>query len=898
MNYAAHRGRRGARPARRKERDQQSQRYAEALPRPPIVFLLVTTLVTAGLVRAGAQAEVRGFFDLPINGGSREYERLGLLPAERGIAIGLLARQIYGQSIGYAERVLARRQLAQVIGDQVVPGEPEPEGAPPGESTPITIPIPMSADVWRDLLEVPARGDLFIPLVSNRSALLVCAGAAATDASVRSLLQDDRGLLRWLVKMAPAGFALVARSLRIVNGKVEVPGGAAAEPMWEALAAERASRPADFIRALTSRDGGRLAWFFDTLSTVGPERLAMALSASPAEPAAERARALYASFRAADQNWRLEEHPFLRGAADPWMITTRIAVRDGAVASPAWAWLWQAVFDRVDIPRREAASIPRTSAGAVTLSWLAQQISTGNPRERRDHFDMVRFAQGVFGSAGAADELDVLVALGGYRRFRSALLALDRMEITVPAIHAQVVDAARRVSDRSGRDQRHSIVAFQAALAIVERARLTRAIDQATAERLVRTLCEAVDRDVPTSPAVARWMTATLVPALPPLLQRDQFSDKTTYESTILQAMAGPAAESGGGDFVWEGLTYRVDLAAGERQRIHRIREQLQSSGLDRAIASAQPSQLTDALLTLVYVPALGDPEGPALLSRDVPQRHDFGFEAGTSPRRDFLPWLPPREQLGDGLPWRVGGSILGLDLGLARLALRRIDENDMPAAPSINLNDEITLARTTLALNPRDLTNEARDELVAALARGRDRISGAGRNLSALVSLAREVRFPAALEQALPWMVARTPESIPALFGLREMLWLGRPALPRPELDRWGVYAEPLDSRLRTVMPTPAAWEEFAGRAEAGMMGTQVPDLTLRLAQETARLKLPARLIPALLVYATQDFWHDVQARFPDDLPAMTRQALALSSSRVEDYVAALAGDGPLRAK
>jgi hypothetical protein len=178
------------------------------------------------------------------------------------------------------------------------------------------------------------------------------------------------------------------------------------------------------------------------------------------------------------------------------------------------------------------------------------------------------------------------------------------------------------------------------------------------------------------------------------------------------------------------------------------------------------------------------------------------------------------------------------------------------------------------------------------------DRIAGAGRNLSALVSLSREVRFSAALEQALPWMVARTPESIPELFGLRELLWLGKPALPRPELDRWGVYAEPLDSRLRTVMPAPAAWEEFAGRAEAGMMGSQVPDLTLRLAQESARLKLPARLIPALLVYATQDFWHDVQSRFPDDLPAMSRQALALSSSRVEDYVAALAGDGPLRAK
>ncbi|MEO7133527.1 MAG: hypothetical protein ABI024_04830, partial [Vicinamibacterales bacterium] len=76
----------------------------------------------------------------------------------------------------------------------------------------------------------------------------------------------------------------------------------------------------------------------------------------------------------------------------------------------------------------------------------------------------------------------------------------------------------------------------------------------------------------------------------------------------------------------------------------------------------------------------------------------------------------------------------------------------------------------------------------------------------------------------------------------------------------------------------------------------TQAPDLVLRLAQETARLKLPAQLVPGLLMYAVQDYWHDVDSRFPDDWPAMARQALALSSSRVEDYVAALAGGGPLR--
>ena len=830
---------------------------------------------------------IPGFFDLPVTGGVDTYESLGLVPEERGAALALVARSLHSQGAGSSERVMAMRRLATVPGVAPVPPT----------SPAITIAAPLTADHWRDLLEVPDRAELFPVLVANRSAVLVAVGAMAADPAMRAVLERDRGLLRYLVRTAPAAFWVAARSIHISGDRIAVPGGAAFEPIWEALAAERVTRPADFIRALVSRDSGRLAWFFDTIASMTPDRLAAAFGPAPFEAQLEQARAFYSAFRNTDQNWKIEEHPFLRGVADPWMVAMQVEVTQGQVAGPAWQWLWESLFDRSDITRRQAGSIAPVPASPVTLAWLCQKIVEASPHERRDRFGMLRFAQTVFGAVGAADAADLLIALGGYRRYRALLLTLDRMDITAPRTFARAIDAARRIEDRPGREQRNSLTAFQGALAIIERARVTRAIDAATAERLVVSLADAVDRDTATPAAVARWIPATLVDALPPLIQPDQWTGSATaYESKILQAMAGPPVEADHAAVDWEGLSYRIDLAAGERQRLARIREQVNSPGLDAALASGQPQQIADALLALIYTPALGDPEGAALLSTDIATRHEFGLDVPAAARRDTLSWTLPREQVGDGGPWHIEGALVGLDLGLARLALRRIADNEMPAAPTINLNDQITLSRTVLALNPRELRDRDRDRLVQAMARGRERVAAAT-TLPAMQALAVEAGFSHPLRQTLPWLHSRAPESLPSLFALRDLLWLGKPELEPAELDRWGLYAEVIHGRLKTVMPPPAPWEDFSGRPDGGVIGAQTPDLTLRIAEETARLKLPARLVPALLTFATQDYWHDVKARFADDWPALTRQALALSPSRVEDYVAALAGGGPLRA-
>ena len=859
----------------------------------------VLIALLAVLLAADERTPVPGFFDLPVTGGTATFEMLGLQPDERGHAVELLTREMFMQGAATTARAMAVRAF---VADLQQPGRAR-EIAP--DARPLAIAVPLTADAWRDALQLPGRADLFAALINNRAAMLVCAGAAASDPSTRALLERDKGLLRWIVRTAPAAFWTASRALKFDKDKLLVPGGAAAQPIWEALAVEKMSRPSDFLRALLVRDGGRLAWFYEAAGTMTPERWALAVGPGPVEAQVESVRSLYDAFRSADSNWHLENHPFLRGVADPWIVSSQVAIANGVVASPNAQWFWDEMFDRTEFTRRNVAGARRDPATPVTPGWLTHRITTSPLSERRARYDMVRFAQAVFPGGDTDRSGDVLIAMSGYRRYRGVLLTLDRLDISAPHVYARAVEAARRIDEElSGRAERQGVIAFQSALAIIERARLLRAIDGPKAESLIVGLADIVD-PVEGTPikrdrifgAIVEWITGPLMNAMPPLVQPDQWTAaRTAYESRLLQALAGRPDEPRASRLTWEGLTYRVDLFGSERARLGRIREQIDSPGLDLAIASGDNEKMASALLALIYTPALGDPEGPALLGADIAQRHNFGLTGAAGLRHESLAWDAPREQVGDGGPWRVNGSILGLDLALARIALRRIADNDMPTAPTINLNDQLAFARTVAAINPRDLRDADRDRLVAAIARGRERVRTAGANLVALSALAAEGQLSPTVRQVLPWIVTRMPESVSGLFSLRDLLWLGKPDVPASTLDAWGVYAESLTSRLRTAMPRPAPWENVSGRADAGLIATQAPDLVLRLAQETARLKLPAQIIPSLLMYAAQDYWHDVDSRFPDDWPAMTRQALALSATRVEDYVAALAGSGPLR--
>ena len=825
-----------------------------------------------------------GWFDLPVQGGAATLASLGIPVEERALTLSLMARALHDRETRFSK---APRIVIDILNATATPAV----GADTGRES-IDVPAPLDADTWRQLLDLPGDADLFARFLTDRNALLLASALAATDDSMRLYIARDRDLLRLLYREGAPTFPLVARSLSVRDGRLVVPGGEDATAIWEQLAGVPPARVTPFLRALLARDQGRLAWYFDTIAQMDEPRLAAAWPRGGAGRAAA-ARALYEVFRDSDSPWRPNEQPFRRSIGDAWSVVMLSEITGDQPAGPTSAAFWRLVFGSDDLEIKDAARLLARDTASLPLTALTREIVMQPPRDRRQRFEMLRLTQRVFGAASAESLPTVAVAINGYKRFPALLLTLERMAIADAETWAVMVAAARHVTDDAEQAEA-SLIAFQGIVSLVARMAHTRAIDTATAARLMRDLGAAVQRDRKVCASLTQWLTDTLVPALPPLEKPDALSGRTAYESRLVQALAGPRQVADAVSLDWEGLRYRVDLTAAEHARLLAVRRLVPSPGLDAALTSKNPRDFADALTAIVYAVALGHPDGAAVLSRDVGTRHDFGFNATTMLQR-ITPWAPPEERQGDG-PWHVVGSLVGLDLGLSRLALRRVADEQMPMAPVLTLNDFATLTRTIVAMVPTSLTDADRDAIAAAIGRGRQRVLDAQPRPDALLALAERIRMSATTRQVLPWMAAHDPHAVAGSFSLRDLLWLGEPALAAGVLDRWGVVGHALDGRQVTMMPPPAPWEDFAGRPDAGQMTTQVPDLTLRLVEETARLRLPAALIPPLLAYAVEDFWHDAQARFADDWPRMTRQAAAMDGPRVEDYVAALVGDGVLR--
>ena len=300
---------------------------------------------------------------------------------------------------------------------------------------------------------------------------------------------------------------------------------------------------------------------------------------------------------------------------------------------------------------------------------------------------------------------------------------------------------------------------------------------------------------------------------------------------------------------------------------------------------------LASALLSFAYAIHVGDPDGTVLLAEDVSRRHDFGIGVRDADIRQKTPWATPREEVLPNVPWHVTGSLLGLDIALAPLALRRISTEGVLEAPRLIAPEREAFALSVSLLNPYGLRDADRDAIADAIARGTRRVQAM--DLRTVDVIADELSLDGTRRRALRWTVAHEPARTLSLLSLSELLVLGG---GRAEsFGAWGMAVSGPFGCVCTQLTTPARWMPMARRPQLGLVAAVVGDLNLHVAVTLKQLRLPAALARVVLAAAAQDFIDAVRPTDPGDWLTLVRTARSTPRERMEDYVAAATAAGPL---
>jgi hypothetical protein len=469
------------------------------------------------------------------------------------------------------------------------------------------VPVPLTAAVWSKavFLRTIAPRDLVVEILGDRKASLLCYGLSALDDATLEYLAGQPGVLTQLYVLASEQFAVFASTVRIAGNRVVTPGGSQGVPLWEAIVGESVTRPDRFLIALFTQAEGRIASLYDTVGQLDEARQRFALGLWLTDPAArlERMHALALAAIAASGDWRtMKTQPFLRVPYDLAASLMRVRVdASGRPEAPSSRGFWTQAAEGFELPADPGRLLKEGADQPIDAAWLIGWVAAAGAadiRVRAERLDQLSFGQRVFAEASAAEAADVFVAVRAFRRYRMLMVTLERIGIGNPATY---VAAARLASRTSSADSTRAFLAtaqFQGALALVARMRLAGTIDARSAETLVDSLLAVpLGANVQYSGGIARWIGGPLAAVLP---------RGPSVDAVVEAALAGPADEEGSPRIDWEGKRYRVDVAAGELQRIQRIREKQESTRLDLAVAlDSAARRLTAASLTLEVVKAV-----------------------------------------------------------------------------------------------------------------------------------------------------------------------------------------------------------------------------------------------------------------------------------------------------
>jgi hypothetical protein len=367
---------------------------------------------------------------------------------------------------------------------------------------------------------------------------------------------------------------------------------------------------------------------------------------------------------------------------------------------------------------------------------------------------------------------------------------------------------------------------------------------------------------------------------------------------TAIAADLPPRSREEEADNVPAGVAVGVNAHEVVKKAIDELAKAARSKELKRAVRIADPiAELADDLLarnllSFAYATSVGDPEGTVLLADDVSHRHDFGFGLKDAEMRARVAWAIPRQEVSPSAPWHVSGSLLGLDVALSTLALRRVATDHVLEAPKLTSNARDTFAASISLMDPLALADRDRDAIANAIEQGRRRAQEAT-DARRIDVLADELRIDHARRRAMRWTIAHERGDLTAMLSMTELVTLGGARLA--DLQAWGMAVTSVNGCLCSRVLPPGVWATLTGRPQLGLAAAVVPDVNFRIAVILKELDLPAPLAKIVLSAAMQDFIDEARPTDDSDWLSLSRAARAITRERVEDYVAAATATGPL---
>lgn len=453
----------------------------------------------------------------------------------------------------------------------------------------LELPLPLSPRAWTARIlqrDVPAS-ELFTTILSDRRARLLYHGLVGLDANTRRWFSNQRELLKHLYRDEESvrSFALFGPAIKVVGGRLVVPGGPQAARRWSTLLDADPAAPDQFIKRLFDMESGRVAGLYFTVSGVDESRRLFILGLSDAAKDGDVRFKRLASVFADCYPKVSTSYPFNLRSYDAALLLTQIPLNEkGILAGPRWRKFWEQALSGDGLPIDPKDGLRDVAkSGVIDPAWLVDTVCAKVANQRAALFETLLFGHRVFAGVGERDLPEQLVAIRARRLYPAVVMALEQAGIRNSRIYARIAQHAELVGRVD--DPARAIMAsqqFQGALALTIGAIRAQSVTTEAGEQLLESLAATPLEDGRYHGRLATWLARVWVPAVrpsgPPATSRSG-----TIEQVASTALAGRTAAADAA-ISWEGMQYVVDFAGTTKRRLDAVRTREGGVTLDNVL--------------------------------------------------------------------------------------------------------------------------------------------------------------------------------------------------------------------------------------------------------------------------------------------------------------------------